>query len=114
MGNKGQQRKSDVDTPRMVTTIPFKGILSGKWRPRTFVEAVGALVIGICILLCGVAFVASAFMVRAEVRAIVHTAAISEVLSIVAIMLLLILAAIGLMLGFRFTTSAFTHASRRP
>jgi len=90
---------------RLVTTIPFRGLLSGNWIPRNRVEVVGALLIGTPFLSGGFIFLINARSAMREARLVFGNSVVSAGVGALAEIVIFILGAALLFLGLRFVTS---------
>jgi len=105
-------RKADLSpfsgrSVRLVSGIPFRGLAGGTWRPGNATQAVGSFLIGIPIFLAGIGFIASASVIRLEMKSLVTIALLSEIVGGLAAAVVLLLGSVALFFGFRFLTSAF-------
>jgi hypothetical protein len=99
--------------PRLATNRAFRGLASGTWTPRCGVQAIGSFLIGVPIFCGGIAFLASVLSVRVEIKSLVRVAILSEIISGLALVVLLSLGFGAAFLGFRFIGSAFKYRVRR-
>lgn len=100
------QSGSGVERPRLGNPRAFPGLLSGRWIPRSLIQAIGAVLLGAGFLFGGSAFLFSISTVNSQFNGQLESGLFTLFLSGITTVVITCIGCLSLFVGFRFTFSA--------